>query len=366
MTKTLGLIVAPGVTERLGQDLARELPEMLDRLEVNRTEWQVELVVDALTGFAESADRIFKDINAYHHKAHWDYVLALTDLPLFYEQEVLALDINTDSGSAVVFYPAYGWRPVKKRLERTIVQVVEMLQSEQFEREPYDSDARMMPTLNRQFPLTRVKKHYHYREETKAYHICYTASSKGMGMFRLVTGMTFANNPLHMMSSLSSVVAIAFTTGAFGMVFSTMWQMSLLFSPWRLASITIMAIFGMLIWVMTAHQLWEPVRNRKHSRIILLYNFTTVLTLLIAIVIYYFTLYFFFLIAAIVLLPPAFLGEQVGLNHAAGIGLYLSIPWFAASISTVAGAIGAGLLNEQVVKESTYGYRQRLRYEHKA
>ena len=38
-------------------------------------------------------------------------------------------------------------------------------------------------------------------------------------MFRLVSGMTFANNPLNMMASLSNIVAIAFTTGAFGLVF---------------------------------------------------------------------------------------------------------------------------------------------------
>lgn len=44
-------------------------------------------------------------------------------------------------------------------------------------------------------------------------------------MVRLVSGMTFANNPLNMMASLSNIVAIAFTTGAFGLIFTTMWQM---------------------------------------------------------------------------------------------------------------------------------------------
>ena len=62
-------------------------------------------------------------------------------------------------------------------------------------------------------------------------------------------------------------------------------------------------------------------------------------------------------------MPSGFLGQQVGLKGPAGIDLYLSIPWFAASISTVAGAIGAGLLNDELIKESTYGYRQRIRYE---
>ena len=63
------------------------------------------------------------------------------------------------------------------------------------------------------------------------------------------------------------------------------------------------------------------------------------------------------------LLPSDFLGQQVGLKGPAGIDLYLSIPWFVASISTVAGAIGAGLLNDRLIKESTYGYRQQMRYD---
>ena len=74
-------------------------------------------------------------------------------------------------------------------------------------------------------------------------------------------------------------------------------------------------------------------------------------------------LYSLFLIAELVLLPPGFLGQQVGLEGPASVQLYLSIPWFATSISTVAGAIGAGLLNDQLIKESTYGYRQKVRYE---
>lgn len=57
-----------------------------------------------------------------------------------------------------------------------------------------------------------------YLDETESYHLRYLSSSRSRGMFRLVSGMTFANNPLNMMASLSNIVAIAFTTGAFGLV----------------------------------------------------------------------------------------------------------------------------------------------------
>ena len=60
-----------------------------------------------------------------------------------------------------------------------------------------------------------------------------------------------------MMASLSNIVAIAFTTGAFGLIFTTMWQMSLEFSMWRLFGISIIAALGMLLWIMMSHDLWN-------------------------------------------------------------------------------------------------------------
>jgi len=46
------------------------------------------------------------------------------------------------------------------------------------------------------------------------------------GLLRLIIGMTFANNPLKIMSSFKSVIAIAFTTGAFSLIFPTICE------PW--------------------------------------------------------------------------------------------------------------------------------------
>ena len=42
-----------------------------------------DLVTDPLTGFAESVDEIFGKVADYHDKRQWDYVIAITDLPMF-------------------------------------------------------------------------------------------------------------------------------------------------------------------------------------------------------------------------------------------------------------------------------------------
>lgn len=361
--KTIGLVVAPGVTEKLAVSLMDDIPNILSHQNNNQHDWEVDLVVDPLTGYAESVGKIFKKIQDYHDKRQWDYVVAITDLPMFHNERVLALDINKKNGAAVFSYPAFGWRPVKKRFKNAIVAIINEVHHSEAEKNDYDDNNHVTYAVNKQFPLSKIDKTEVHLDETGNDHLRYLSNTRSMGMVRLVSGMTFANNPLNMMASLSNIVAIAFTTGAFGLIFTTMWQMSMEFSMWRLFGISIIAVLGMLLWIMMSHDLWESVKQSRNKRITWLYNLTTVMTLFVAIIIYYIILYTLFLIAELVLLPSDFLGQQVGLKGPAGIDLYLSIPWFAASISTVAGAIGAGLLNDQLIKESTYGYRQQMRYD---
>ena len=181
-------------------------------------------------------------------------------------------------------------------------------------------------------------------------------------MFRLVSGMTFANNPFNMLKSLSSVVAIAFTTGAFGIIFTTMWNLSFAYAGWRLLLMMLAAIFGMMIWMIVAHGLWESKKESNNKRITTLYNLTTTMTLTVSVMIYYTILFILFLIAALIVLPSGYLGQTLQLKTSANLTIYIKLAWFAASISTVAGAIGVGLNNEALILESTYGYRQKQRY----
>src|SRR5699024_5437890 len=50
------------------------------------------------------------------------------------------------------------------------------------------------------------------------------------GKFKLILGMTIANNPLRIMASFKGVTTVAFTTGAFGLIFPTIWKLGQLIS----------------------------------------------------------------------------------------------------------------------------------------
>src|SRR5215217_2371530 len=67
------------------------------------------------------------------------------------------------------------------------------------------------------------------------------------------------------------------------------------------------------------------------------------------------------LLAAWVFVPGSYF--QTILKHPVGFGEYLTLSWLAASLATVAGALGASLEDEDTVREAAYGYRQRRRSE---
>ncbi|HLQ98596.1 MAG TPA: 5,10-methylene-tetrahydrofolate dehydrogenase, partial [Candidatus Dormibacteraeota bacterium] len=85
-------------------------------------------------------------------------------------------------------------------------------------------------------------------------------------------------------------------------------------------------------------------------------------TLLISLTFYFIVLYMMFLTAGLVLLPPDYILQNIGAKEV-GIWFYLELAWFATSLSTVVGAIGAGFQDKSIIQESTYGYRQRFRFQ---
>lgn len=358
---TVGIIAAPELAEEIASELIKTLPEILKKYIDKDIDWKVGTVVDPLTGAAETVDEIFQEATTYRSNREWGYIICLTDLPIFHEEKVVAVDINKSLNISLISIPAFGFRPALKRVKEIIIYTFEEMAKNKGNQEK--EAIKLMKALHQKFPIAPVRKTELYLKETGDFHQRVFITPKIYGKMRLISGMTFANNPLKMMSSLTNVVAIAFTTGAFGMIFTTMWKLSHLFSNLRLTAITFAAIIGMIIWISIAHNLWEPISTSSAKKISKLYNLTTAMTLLIAISAYYIVVFMLFFITSVVFIPPDFLTETLNLETTVNVIHYFKIAWFAASLSIVAGAIGAGLINEELLRDSTYGYRQNKRYE---
>ena len=93
--------------------------------------------------------------------------------------------------------------------------------------------------------------------------------------------------------------------------------------------------------VIVAHGLWERAPDPRVRGQVVLFNFTTALTVTIGIATLYVALFLLIFAAAELIIRPDLLGA--GLGHSAGVGDYAALAWFVASLATIAGGLGAGL-----------------------
>ncbi|WP_229664211.1 hypothetical protein [Brevibacterium sediminis] len=176
---------------------------------------------------------------------------------------------------------------------------------------------------------------------------------------RLIMGMTIANEPWRTAPKLSGALAAASATGAFGIFYSSIWQMSTYLSTLRLLSIGALAILVMVAWLIASHKLWDRPVNERLATVVMYYNLSTVLTLLITVIALYATLVVLILLGGLVVIDPAFMTQQI--QQDASFTNYLDIAWLSAAMGVVAGGLGASFDTDADVQKLTHGQRMRQR-----
>ncbi|UOR13850.1 MFS transporter [Halobacillus amylolyticus] len=377
-TKTLGLITAPGYPNSLVKSLKNELPDLLKYYVDEKYEWNLEHIEDPLTGGTGNSSEVIGATLDKKSKEEWDFAIGLTDLPLFKGKKPIVAEAFEEENVALISLPGLGSTAMYKRIRESILQLVNEMyygvsdeDREQAEQriQAKDDDAheelknkkstRLVGKRGFEM-LSPIQRETPEENESKI-DVRFTIKSRMSGALRILTGMVRANRPWSMFPAFMKVIIIAFTTGSYALVFPTLWKLSNSYSTWRMFMLSIICILAMVIWIILAHQLWEKRNDGGNDYIRKLYNAATFFTLLFTVTMYYFILFFLFSVAVIVLIPMGMLESQ--LSGSIGYINYFYIAWTATSVSTIIGALGSALENEEVVLASTYGYRQRQRYE---
>lgn len=414
----IGIIAAPERAANITGNIIGKLASHFSKTIDKEITWEVERLVDPLTGAAEAAQDILYNAAHIKRNKNWEYAICLTDLPIFYNKDIVAADISFNYKVAQISIPAFGWVPMQKRIQRAIIQLLSELHGNYTADNPKHYNSRtfekqketsMTHIFKRQFPIMPIRRQENPDISFKSgldyvnnvlhnnkdkddnnmdeestedkddkgkedssneandnnIDVRYIVFPRVNGRMRLILGMTFANNPMKIMSSFKNVIAIAFTTGAFALIFPTIWNMGQILSVYRLSGIMLAAIFGLVAWIISAHNLWEYPSKRNDPNIRRLYNLATTSTLIIDVITYYFVLFCLFLTACFIFIPVDYFQSMIHeYDEASSIFVnYARAAWAAASISTIVSAIGAGLENEELVRDITYGYRQSRRYE---
>ncbi|WP_416150173.1 hypothetical protein ACM26V_04055 [Salipaludibacillus sp. HK11] len=379
-TLSIGIVPAPETASDISDKLASDLSERLrDYVDDNYT-WKVEVVVDSFVGAEEDAYETMKHARKIALENNWDYTVAITDIPLFKNGEFLVAEVDDNKALAQISFPALGIFPLYRRVRSSTLQLISEMHhgknedarddvQERINNLPktkkkvlHNTDSRELIKRGPQKKILPIDRVVTDDDDTP---VRYIARPKINGYFRVGTGMVRANNPLKVIRTFKSVVAIAFATGAYALIFPTVWLLADAYELERAATLMVVSYFAMTTWIILAHNLWETKKEAPDKApLVRLHNFSTLITIGLGVIVYYFVLLICFLVAVFLFIPPDLLESDTGIGREADLGYYIYLSWLITSIATVIGAIGAGLEDEETVLKGTYGYRQRKRKEY--
>ena len=112
---TLGLIPAPDIPEKIANEIAEELPEILARRVDATVSWEVPVVTDPLTGSGREAPEILDVCRERMLREGWDLAVCLTDLPVYRDGQLVVADVSGQREVAGLSLPALGAMRLRPR-----------------------------------------------------------------------------------------------------------------------------------------------------------------------------------------------------------------------------------------------------------
>jgi hypothetical protein len=356
---TLGLMPAPDIPEKIAEKIAEELPKLLGGRVDATVSWEVPVVVDPLTGSGQEAPEMLDVCRERMLSEGWDLAICLTDLPVYRGGQLVVADVSGQREVAGLSLPALGAVRLLPRVREITLQLATELYARTRDADPEDPPGRGPRPDGSVGPFRRVEPP---DEDMRAMDVDVRFAAPGArGHLGLWAGMVLANRPWKMLPAFKGAIAAAFATGAYALVITTLWLLADSVGWARLLLLMVTAIVAMVAWIIVAHHLWERPEEPDQREWAALYNGVTVLTVSVAVLCAYAILFALIFLAAWVFVPGSYF--QTILKHPVGFGEYLTLSWLAASLATVAGALGASLEDEETVREASYGYRQRRRHE---
>lgn len=337
------LIADPGMATRRAHVVRDELQRTLERIYGQPISVQVEsqlLLVDQANALdIGTAQRIAS------RYGELDVVLLLTEMPRHVENRPLVAGVFPEQGVAVVSLPTLGVWMSAKRLLRVFVSCTVRITS------PSGGTSRTT-----RYPRNLSGARW-FRREDGSYSLSSTAWA---GPLRTVLGMVVSNEPWRTIPHLSTAFAAALATGAFGIFYSSIWQMSDALSAYRLIFTAVVAVTTMVLWLVVRNRLWDAPDAERSAGLVLLYNLSTGVTLTFAVIALYSLLTLLILAVSLIVIAPGFMGDVLG--YPADFQNYLKIAWFSAAMGVVAGAMGTSFDDETELRNLTHGQRERQRF----
>ncbi|CEA01718.1 hypothetical protein BN1048_01466 [Jeotgalicoccus saudimassiliensis] len=352
---TVGLIPAPGMPRTLIEKIIDELPELTEKYIDADCIFKFELEVSPLASSAEYINETIHRMAKIKKKNDWDYVIGITDLPSLSENRVVVSEFDSQKSVSLISLPALGFFSVKRKLRRMVTHHMEYLYKYNEDSMSFSSRELSSPTvmnISRETPIED-------NESTNRYII----KSYIIGWLKIILGMAYINEPWSIVTNFKTLVSLAFATGTYIAIFSTPWELSIDYQPWRLFLLMIFAVIGMVFWLIYAHKLWGKSSTKTAVHYRWLYNLTTFMTLLFVTIANYVILFILLTISVTMFVPPEIFNDWTQADEDFTVMNYINLIWFTTSLGILAGALGSTAESEEKIRSVTYSYRQLYRYQ---
>ena len=334
------VIADPGLPTRRMKKIGDELNERLDHafappIGLHLQTEPIRIRTDNTIDFA-AARKLADDYERV------DVVVLLTEMPRHSKGKPLVAELFPDEKLAIISCPTMGVAFPKKRLRDLVMNCIEQTLPEE-----------------RRGRIDLKDHHWSQWDKDDSTGRYALRAHTITGAPRTIAGMVLSNDPWRTAPRLSSALAAAAAVGAFGIFYSSIWQMSDALSLPRLLAIGLMAIVLMVLWLITSNRLWDKPVKESLASVVLLYNLSTVVTLFICILALYLALALLIFLGGLVVIDPDFMAYQLG--HESRFSNYLDIAWMSAAMGVVAGALGSSFDSTTDLRQLTHGQRERQR-----
>lgn len=269
-----------------------------------------------------------------------DVVIVLTEMPR-HDAQPLTAELHLRDTAAIVSLPALGVLSSRRRLASLLVACT----------------ARILGRPLRAGRRTDVPGRW---EETPGEGGRVRLHGPRLrGTLRMIAGMVATNEPWHTAPRLSRALAAALATGAFGIFYTSIWQMAAALSTPRLMLIAALAVGAMTAWLVLSNRLWDRAETQSQRTVLVLYTTSTVLTLLLSVAGLYIVLFALILAGGLIVIDQEFMASI--LQQPATAQRYLDIAWLSASLGVLAGALGSSFDSSTDLRGLTHGRREALR-----
>ena len=168
----------------------------------------------------------------------------------------------------------------------------------------------------------------------------------------LLLAMVRANRPWRLLAPLSRALTAAGAAAVLTLVTTDLWLLADAFGVGRLLLLAVLSVLAVVVALVAGARLWERPRRARERRQVTLFNLATTGTVLVGVLVLHLALLVLALLGAALLVDAGVLAGVLGREPDAGT--WWRLAWLTASLATVAGAVGAGLEDDDVVRAAAY------------